>query len=454
MTGNGGVSFWWQQLGLPSPRPALPGDLDVDVAIVGGGYTGLWTAYYLKSLQPDIRIAVLERRFAGFGASGRNGGWLTNSVTGGREQYGHDGGSRQQEAMNATVDEVIRVMGIEGIDADAHKGGELNIARSPAQLHRLRTFFESESAWPHTDVELWDAAETAQHVQVDGALGGIWHPHCARIHPAKLARGLAAAVERLGVRIFEETTVLAIEPGRAVTDRGVVSADAVVRATEGFTAELKGEHRTWLPMNSSMIVTAPLPASVWDAIGWQDAATLGDLAHVYMYAQRTADDRIAFGGRGVPYRYGSRVDSDGVTQERTIRDLTGLLRRFFPDAAGVPIEHAWAGVLGVPRDWAATVGFDEQTGLGWAGGYVGTGVATTNLAGRTLADLILRRDSDLAHLPWVGHRANRWEPEPLRWLAVQAIYGAYHAADAHEARGRRETSPLARLADAVSGRGH
>ncbi|MFT4215221.1 MAG: FAD-dependent oxidoreductase [Microbacterium sp.] len=452
---NGGVSFWWRQLGVPTARAALPGDLDVDVAIVGAGYTGLWTAYYLKTLQPDLRIAVLERRFAGFGASGRNGGWLTNSVTGGREQYGREGGARQQAAMNETVDEVIRVADAEGIDAGIHKGGELNIARTPAQLARLRAFADAEARWPHTDVEEWDAATTDAHVRVARTLGGVWHPHCARIHPARLVDGLASAVERLGVPIYEDTAVTAIEPGRAVTARGVVRAASVIRATEGFTPDLRGEHRTWLPMNSSMIVTAPLPASFWDGVGWADAATLGDLAHVYMYAQRTVDDRIAFGGRGVPYRYGSRVDSDGVTPQRTIAALTRLLHEFFPDAAGIPIDHAWSGVLGVPRDWSATVGYDRRTGLGWAGGYVGTGVATTNLAGRTLADLVLGRASGLVDLPWVNRRARRWEAEPLRWLAVQAIYGAYHAADAHERRtGRMATSPVARVADGVSGRGH
>ncbi|MDJ1114609.1 NAD(P)/FAD-dependent oxidoreductase [Microbacterium dauci] len=453
MTVNGAVSFWWRDLGgLPTPRPALPGDLQVDVTIVGAGYTGLWTAYALAKAQPDLRIAVLERRFAGFGASGRNGGWLTNSVTGGRERYGREGGIRQQRAMNETVDEVIRVAEEEGIDAGIHKGGELNIARGAAQLARLDAEYASESAWPGTDVERWDASRTQRAVQVDGAVAGLWHPHCARIHPVRLVTGLAAAVERLGVRIYEDTEVTAISPGRAETVHGTVSADAVIRATEGFTPDLRGEHRTWLPMNSSMIVTAPLPAAAWDEIGWTDAATLGDFAHVYMYAQRTTDDRIAFGGRGVPYRYGSRVDTDGTTQERTVGSLTALLREFFPAASDVPIDHAWAGVLGVPRDWAATVGFDRATGLGWAGGYVGTGVATTNLAGRTLADLVLGRDTDLVHLPWVGHRAKRWEVEPLRWLAVNGIYGAYRLADAHEAGGAVTTSPLAKIADRIAGR--
>ncbi|MFB9310967.1 glycine/D-amino acid oxidase-like deaminating enzyme [Agromyces hippuratus] len=456
MTANGGVSFWLQQVGLPTPRPAMPGDLDVDVAIVGAGYTGLWTAYYLKRDQPDLRVALLERRFAGYGASGRNGGWLTNSVTGGREQYvkthGRDAAIAQQVALNETVDEVIAIAAAEGIDADLHKGGELEVAYTPAQFARLKSYVAAEQSWPATDVQLLDAAQAKTRVNVAGLLGAAWHPHCARIHPAKLALGLAAAVERLGVTIYEGTTVTEIRPGEARTDHGTVRAAHVLRATEGFTPDLRGEHRTWLPMNSSLIVTEPLAASVWDEIGWNGREVLGDMAHVYMYAQRTADDRIAFGGRGVPYRYGSRVDQDGRTQQATIESLGALLARFFPMAADAAIDHAWSGVLGVPRDWAATVGHDRATGLGWAGGYVGTGVTATNLAGRTLRDLVLGRDTDLTRLPWVGHRARKWEIEPLRWLAVQAIYGAYHAADRAELRGRATTSPIAHLADLVAGR--
>lgn len=453
---NGDVSFWWQQVGLPDPRPSLPGDTDADVCIVGAGYTGLWTAYYLRQLQPDLRVVVLESRFAGFGASGRNGGWLTNSVTGGREQYaashGRDAAIAQQRAMNDAVREVVDVAAREGIDAGIHLGGELEVARTPAQLARLRASAAAEQEWPDTDVELLEGPALRERIRVADAVGGMWHPHCARLQPARLAHGLAQAVERAGAVIHEDSAVEEITPGRARTRHGVVRASYVIRATEGFTADLRGEHRTWLPMNSSLVVTAPLPPDAWAEIGWEGRETLGDLAHVYMYAQRTADDRIAFGGRGVPYRFGSRVDTDGATQQRTIAGLTDLLRRFFPAAADVPVEHAWAGVLGVPRDWSATVGLDPATGLGWAGGYVGTGVTATNLAGRTLADLVLGRDTDLTRLPWVGHRARRWEVEPLRWIAVQALYGAYRAADRAEARGRPTTSPLARIADRVAGR--
>ncbi|MDJ1371171.1 NAD(P)/FAD-dependent oxidoreductase [Gulosibacter molinativorax] len=455
---NGNVSHWWTQIGLPTPRPALAESIDVDVAIVGGGYTGMWTAYYLKQARPDLRVAILEARFCGFGASGRNGGWLTNTVTGGLSQYershGHEAGERFQLAMNATVDEVIAFAKREGIDADIVKGGELEVAYTPAQLARLDEWFAAEAKWRGTDWMRLSADEAKSRVNVAGVLGGMWHPHCARIHPAKLAAGLARVVDELGVEIYENTRATEIRPHEAITDRGTVRAGTVVRATEGFTSGLKGLHREWLPMNSSMIVTEPLSDAQWDVIGWEGRDTLADMAHVYMYAQRTADDRIAFGGRGVPYRWNSRTDIDGFTQPVTAGALQDLLVRFFPVLHGIDIDHLWSGTLGVPRDWAASVGYDAATGLAHAGGYVGTGVSTTNLAGRTLRDLILGEETELASLPWVGHRVRKWEPEPLRWFATRVIYGAYGAADRAEYRGLPTTSGLAKVADAVAGRGH
>lgn len=451
------MSHWWHQLGAPRPRPELPGALDVDVAIVGAGYTGLWSAYYLLRAQPGLRVAVIEERHIGFGASGRNGGWLTNSITGGRERYlgshGREAVERFQSAMNESVDEVIRVAEREGIDADIRRGGEVTVALAPAQEARLRAFAEAERRWRYTDVELLEAPEAGERIRVAGLRAATWHPHCASIQPAKLAAGLADAVERAGGRIYERTRAVEIAPGRVRTTHGTVVAETVIRATEGFTAGLPGLKRLWLPMNSSLIATEPLPAAFWDEVGWRRGETLGDAAHVYMYAQRTADDRIALGGRGVPYRYGSRTDVDGRTPEATAEALSGILHRFFPASRGASIEHRWSGVLGVPRDWAATVGLDRASGLAWAGGYVGTGVTATNLAGRTLADLILGERSELVGLPWVNHRVRRWEPEPLRWIATRGLYSAYRAADRAELRGRPTTSPIAHLADLVTGRG-
>ncbi|MFE7565196.1 NAD(P)/FAD-dependent oxidoreductase [Kitasatospora sp. NPDC057500] len=456
---NGAVSFWWNRLGLPEPRPALPGHREVDVCVVGGGYTGLWTAYYLKQAEPGLRIAVLEQRFCGFGASGRNGGWLYNGFAGRgafARRHGRAGAAAMQRVMDAAVGEVADTLDAEGIDADVVRGGVLEVARTPAQLARLREFAETERAYGPDRVHEIGAAETAGRLRVAGALGGVWSPYGARIQPAKLAAGLADVVERLGVEVYESTPVTGIRGGRtprAVTPHGTVTARYVLRATEGFTSGLAGERRTWLPMNSAMIATEPLPASFWAETGWDGREVLGDFAHAYMYAQRTADDRIALGGRGVPYRFGSRTDVDGATQPATVRQLREILHEFFPAARSARIEHAWAGVLGVPRDWCATVDLDRRTGLGRAGGYVGSGVTTANLAGRTLRDLVLGYDTELTRLPWVGRTVRRWEPEPLRWLGVHALYAAYRAADRHESvRRRPTTSPLARLADTVAGR--
>lgn len=460
-TVNGGISFWYARSGLPAPREPLPGDATADVCIVGGGYTGLWTAYYLKKAVPFLNITVLEASFCGYGASGRNGGWLYNGIAG-RDRYaklhGHEAAVRLQQAMNDSVAEVIAVAADEGIEADVHRGGVLEVARSPAQRARLTAYHSVEVAFGEHDRVLLGARETAERIRIAGAVAATWTPHGARLDPAKLVKGLAAAVEALGVTIHESTPVTEIRPKHAVTPYGTVRAPYVLRCTEGFTAGIKGQRRTWLPMNSSMVVTEPLAPSAWEAIGWDGRETLGDLAHAYVYAQRTADDRIAIGGRGVPYRYGSRTDNDGRTQPETVAALRDVLVRFFPTLAGTRIDHAWSGVLGVPRDWCATVTLDRSTGLGWAGGYVGSGVTTANLAARTLRDLI-QQDSgqggatELTGLPWVGHEVRKWEPEPLRWLGVQAMYAAYRGADRRESTAHStETDRVARLADRVSGR--
>ncbi|MGW4754024.1 NAD(P)/FAD-dependent oxidoreductase [Streptomyces chartreusis] len=458
---NGGISFWYADDGLPAAREPLGGDASADVVIVGGGYTGLWTAYYLKQAVPFLRITVLEQKFCGYGASGRNGGWLYNGIAG-RDRYaklhGHEAAVRLQRAMNDTVDEVIRVAEAEGFDAGIHKGGVLEVARTPSQLARLKEFHEQELAFGEKDRELYDARRTAERIKVADAVGSTWTPHGARVHPVKLVKGLAAAVAALGVTIHELTPVTEIRPKHAVTPYGTVRAPYVLRCTEGFTANLKGQHRTWLPMNSSMIATEPLTDEQWESVGWDGRETLGDMAHAYMYAQRTADGRIALGGRGVPYRFGSRTDNDGRTQPETIEALRDILVGFFPSLAGVRVEHAWSGVLGVPRDWCATVTLDRTSGLGWAGGYVGSGVATANLAARTLRDLV-QIDSgqgvrtELTELPWVGHKVRKWEPEPLRWLGVHGLYAAYRAADRRESSTpSAESSRAARVADRIAGR--
>jgi glycine/D-amino acid oxidase-like deaminating enzyme len=441
---------------VPRRTRPLPGDRDADVCIVGAGYTGLWTAYYLKRADPQLRIVVLEAEFAGFGASGRNGGWLSALVPGDRNamarQHGREGVVAWQRALIESIDEVIDVAAREGIDAGVVKGGTLDIARNRAQASRLAASFEEERSWQVDGIEPLTADESARRIGFSGVVSAYFNPHCARIQPARLARGLADAVERLGVQIYEESPVAEISQGRAVTRSGTVSAPIVLRATEAFTAALPGLRRRWLPMNSSMIATDQISPERWASIGWDGRETVGDAAHGFFYGQRTVDDRIAIGGRSVPYRYASRTDVRGRVPERAIRQLSQVLYDVLPQVRDVPIAHGWCGVLAVPRDWAASVVLDRATGLGWAGGYAGHGVTATNLAGRTLADLVLDQRTPLTELPWVGHRSRNWEPEPMRWLGVRGLYIAYGLADRHEAGGRATTSPIARIADAITGK--
>lgn len=459
---TGELGFWWHSLGGPPPfRASLPGPIEADVAIVGAGYTGLWTAYYLKRSSPSLRVVLLEARHAGFGASGRNGGWVSGFFSGRPGLYERRRGpqalARLQRRMFETVAEIGAVLAQEGIEADFHQGGQLAVALDRAQLRHLREELAGARARGLGEEDLRELGrqELRQRVRVGGALGGSFSPHLARVHPAKLVSGLAAAVEGLGVPIYERTPVSGIAPGRARTPLGEVRAGWIVRATEGYTASLRGERRALVPMNSSMVITEPLPARAWERIGWQGQEVMSDCAHVYAYLQRSADGRIAIGGRGVPYRYGSRAgsraDGRGETAAATVASLRAKLAEMFPDAAQARLEHAWSGVLGVPRDWGVTVCADRARGLAWAGGYVGEGVAASNLAARTLRDLILGRDSDLTELPWVGRTPRRWEPEPLRWCEIRAVYALYRQADRAERRSGRP-SRLAALVDSLSGR--
>ena len=454
----GDVSFWYADIGLPYRRPALGGDTDADVAIIGAGYTGLWTAYYLKQAHPGLNVLVIEKDFAGFGASGRNGGWLTGGFAWTHRRY-LQGSSEHAvramvEAMNGTVDEVIRVTEVERIEADILRTDELMVATRPAQMTRLDSEVAHRRHWGEENrVHAIGADDLAARIRIPGALGAMVVTNVARVQPAKLVRGLAATVERLGVRIVEGTTVTGYEAGLVTTDKGQVRAPVILRCTEGFTAGLPGRKREWLPLNSALIATEPLPQEIWDQIGWDGHEIIADFANAYCYCQRTREGRITVGARGVPYLFGSNLDTNGAPDPKTIRRLTAILHRHFPAARAAKIDHAWCGVLGVPRDWCATVGLDPATGLGWAGGYVGVGVSTSNLAGRTLADLALGRDTDLVHLPWVNRRVRPWEPEPFRWLGVTGMYALLNAADRREARPGAGPSRLAALGNWLTGRG-
>ncbi len=438
------LSLWLDRVrGSLHPRPALPGDLDADVAVVGAGFTGLWTAYYLKRLDPSLRIAVLERDIAGFGASGRNGGWCSDlfpaSWPATARSHGRHAALAMKAAMRASIDAVESAVTSEGLDCDFARGGTLGFARSVVQLDRARSAVRAAREWGDTDedLRLLDADEVAEIAGVTGTLGATFTPHCAAIDPAALVRGLAQLVVDLGVELYEATEVTEIRPHRVVTPHGTVRAEVVVRATEAYTAALPGARRDLAPVYSLIVATEPLSTDVLDEVGLADRPTFTDHRHLVCYGQRTADGRIVFGGRGAPYHYGSRARREYDLEPRVFDSLQRTLLGMFPALRGVRFTHRWGGPLGVARDWHAGVGLDRDTGFAWAGGYVGDGVTTSNLAGRTLADLITHTPSELTTLPWVGHRSRRWEPEPLRYLGINAGLKVMSTADVAEARSGR-----------------
>jgi glycine/D-amino acid oxidase-like deaminating enzyme len=436
-----GRSLWLD--GVPDPlelRASLDGDTSCDVAIVGAGFTGLWTAYYLKRLQPDLRVVVLEREIAGYGPSGRNGGWVSAGIAGSwrvyAERRGVDAVLRATRETHRAVDEIGEVARREGIECGFVKGGALTVATSGPQRARLEDEVRAARArgLGEEDVRSLSAGEADSLARVVGCLAAAYSPHCARIDPARLVRGLAAACERAGVAVHERTEALELGPGRVHCREGLVRADHVLRATESYTTELPGERLRFLPLYSLMIATEPLPAPVWDELGWGEGLTIRDRRHLFFYAQRTADGRIAIGGRGAPYSLLRPISEEAERNPAVRARLEATVRRHFPAAAGAVVTHHWGGPLAVPRDWCMSVAYDRARGVGWAGGYSGHGVVASNIAGRTLADLVLGRDSDLVSLPWVGHRARRWEPEPLRFLASRAVVRILGSADRHEDR--------------------
>jgi len=440
-SGYRGLSLWHDTIDDIEPRPSLDTDIDVDVAVVGAGYTGLWTAYHLVAADPSIRVAVIEKEVAGFGASGRNGGWCSAlfpaSLKRMAAERGRDAAVRMQHLLHDTVADVGRIAAAEGIDCHFDQGGYLSVARNPAQLERVREEVADHREWGfgEEDHRLLDAHEVTAIAGVSDALGGSFTPHCAAIHPARLVRGLADAVERRGVAVHERTAAVDVRSHRVVTAHGTVRAEHVVLATEGYTPTVAGRRRAIAPIYSLMTATEPLPDDTWAQIGLEKRTTFADNRHLTIYGQRTRDGRIAFGGRGAPYHYASKVSPLYDRDARVHAALRRILLELFPVLDGVTFTHAWGGNLGVPRDWFPSVRHDRHTGLAFAGGYVGDGVATSALAGRTLAAMIRGDDPDgLATLPWAGRTSRDWEPEPLRWLGVNAVTALMTSADWSERR--------------------
>jgi len=447
----------WRDEAEVVQRQSLAGRIECDVAIVGGGYTGLWTAYYLLQLAPQLKIAIVEARHVGFGGSGRNGGWcsafLPMSPSEMAAEHGQDAMRFMQDAMFSTVDEVGEVAARENIDCGFHKGGTITSASNEAHVERLKDYVGSwhEAGFGNGDLKWEAASELSSRIAVGKTLGGMYSPHCAAINPWQLVTGLACVLESRDVIIFENSPVKTIEPHLVTTTGGVLRAKWVVRAIEAYGSQMKPTRRSIVPLYSLMVATEPLPESVWQSLGWANRETFADGRNMVTYAQRTADGRIAFGGRGAPYHFGSRI-ADRYDQHEIIhRRLEQTLREIFPQVGDAKITHRWGGPVGAPRDWHAYANVDRDTGICAGGGYVGDGVALSNLVGRTLAHQIVDTGDSLTRSLLVNHQSRQWEPEPLRWLGVNSLLALTEFADRIERRTNRPMKRLLALRDRLLG---
>ncbi len=432
-------SFWLETSGDDlTPRAPLQSSADVDVAILGGGYSGLWTAYYLLRANPALCVAIVEKEIVGFGASGRNGGWcspkfpVTPRML--EHRFGLDAARSLLLAMFETVAEVRRICEEEGVDAQYRQGGYLSLARGAHQLPAIRAAYADYERLGIADrYRLLSVNEATERVRASKIEGALHTAGCASLHPGRLVRGLARAVERRGGVIYEQTAVTGFRGGSnaaLLTEAGELRAKtAIVLAGEAYLTRIKTLHRSLLPVYSLIVLTEPLSPAQWEQIGWQHGESIASNRNTVDYLTKTADGRILFGSRGAPYEFGSKISDAQDQHQATHARAKAAVIEWFPALEGIRFTHAWGGPLGMPRDWMPAVRFDPAPRIGSACGYTGQGVSTTNLAGRILAGLITKQRGPLQSLPLAQRRSPQWEPEPLRWLAVRYTQGALSRID-------------------------
>lgn len=434
------MSLWWS---LVEPPVFIPGDLNRpwDVVIVGGGFSGLWTAHHLKEWEPTLRIAILEKNLVGSGASGRNAGWVSalypiedhKLVKHSSEQSIHD----LHFLLRKTIDDIGNFAEKESIECGFTKGGTLLVARNEGQLRRITTHIEEGYA-------LHSARETRARINMTGALGSVFTPHCAVINPAALVAGLARSLEKRGVSIFENTEGF-ISSNKSVSVSGnELDSKFVVRAIEAYHECSRDQ----VPIYSLMIATESLPSEVFDEIGIRDRETFAEASHLVTYAQRTADNRLAIGGRGAPYTWGSRRNDASEHHRKGHERLRAMAREWFPVLRKFEFTHSWGGAVGVTRDWAPYV--RTTNNYGELGGYAGDGVGLSFLAAGAMADLILDKKSKRSQLPFVQWSNPLWEPEPLRWIAINGAIKLSGLADKEERRTGR-SSGVMRILSSITG---
>ena len=426
---------YWMTTRDYTPHDSLQGDIDVDVAIIGGGFTGLSSAYHIKKAEPDLRVALLESQVIGYGASGRNGGFnmtlfgLTLAITAFR--FSKEKAKAAHHYMERAVDYLHTLVTDLKIDCDYEHPGFLRVATSEKYKRRILKEMELAHELGLEDIEWLDKEQTLQQVRSPMYLGACWEPRCGILNPAKLSWGWTEVIEPMGVEIYENSPVAEITRKngkiRLDTPNGSVRSDKVVMATNAWSHFFKELKRKQIPVWTYIVLTEPLKEDHFREIGWQNRQGIEDARNLVHYYRLTADNRLVMGGRDVSFSYGKDMDKD--LNPVTFAGLKNDVRELFPVLKNIQFTHEWGGPVSVPLDMAPAIGFAGDKNVVYSLGAVGHGVSMTQLNGRTVSDLILERRTDLTDIFFVNRRTIPWPPEPLRNLTIKTILGYMHWED-------------------------
>ena len=426
-------------------RKSINKNESFDVAIIGAGFSGLWSAFHLKQFQPNLKIAVFEKEYVGFGASGRNGGWASAEYPTSSNRLIKENGLESYKnlrtAITKSIDEIGQIAKSNNWQIDYAKGGALVFARGNAQLSRISKDIDDEH-------QLLNKSQTTELLNIPSALGSVFTPHCAALNPFKLVRTLADHLEKNGVIIYEQSNVSEIKDKQVAVNGFKVDCIFSIRATEAFTPRRWMGNRQ-IPIYSLMVATEPLSSEVIKQIRNAQRATFQEACHLITYAQITADNRLAIGGRGVRYKLFSRLSERSEIDNRMHSALERRARSWFPQISDAKFEYRWGGAVALTRRWQAYLNFDQAASRAEIGGYVGDGVTLSYLVAKTLAEKMSKLKT--ANLPFVDQRIGKWEPEPIRYLAVNAGFKATVIAD-YEEKITKKPSLLAAIIDPLINR--
>jgi glycine/D-amino acid oxidase-like deaminating enzyme len=429
-------SFWLDRRGAHAARAPLDGEVSADLCIVGGGFTGLWAAIHAKTREPDREIVLVEGDAVGEGASGRNGGFVSSSIThgiaNGMSRFADEMRSLEQLGLDnfaAMRDDIARL----GIDCDLESGGEIAVAVDSHQLEHLAEEADLLSSFGH-DVTLLDGESMRSEVDSPTYLGGVWdRTGSAIVDPAKLADGLAAAAGRIGVRIHEGTRVDRLERTgggiRLDAAAGSIRAERALLATNAYRPLRRALRRWIVPVYDYVLVTEPLTAAQLESIGWRNRQGLSDLGHQFHYYRLTDDDRILWGGFEAVYRYGGPVDPSLDVDEDTFALLSQHFFATFPQLRGIRFTHRWGGAIDTCSRFSCFFDVSHGGRVAFVGGYTGLGVGASRFGAEVALDLLDGRDSEATALGYVRKKPVPFPPEPLRWAVVQFTRGRLAAAD-------------------------